>query len=572
MRKFKLWERFIIEIKKLKHPGILCFNFWQYMYRTIQESFAFIVLLILFNFIPYIYLFSLYEQYSNGIGGLFKPFADIILLAMIIRLFPKVLQYKLQVVILLVNGILSLMEIFVVGKYYTFMTAGIVSVIIGTNIHETVEFIKMYISWQYVAIVVVFIIVAYLLKFLAKKVKTIQLSKWIIIFTPYFFLYSFFYTIIPNHNVTECLTFTRLSAPICQAINDAIAFHDIYNNMNSNVKLTENKSDIPNVVFILGESTSRRHMSLYGYDLPTTPKLDEMKAKGELYVFNDVISPHAYTIGSLREMFTFHNYESSNKWYETNNLFDVLNEAGYTTYWLSNQETSGEWANVALAYANRCSYKEFTGVRQSYETSYRADGELLPLVYRIMDNDNPKNFYLLHLMGTHGDYKNRYTPDFAKFKAKDEHKSLAEQRELTAEYDNAILYNDTIVTQIMTAFKDKNAIVIYMPDHGEEVYDTKNSRGHSDDDATPPMLEIPFIIYTTPSFQEKYPELNKRIANAVDKPFMTDDLIHLMLDIMQIKTDEYQESRSLISPLYNQERKRMFLGKDYDLEIKDKSK
>lgn len=44
-----------------------------------------------------------------------------------------------------------------------------------------------------------------------------------------------------------------------------------------------------------------------------------------------------------------------------------MKKAGYKTYWLSNQETSGQWANVALAYANRCDYKKFTGIRQSYE-------------------------------------------------------------------------------------------------------------------------------------------------------------------------------------------------------------
>lgn len=47
---------------------------------------------------------------------------------------------------------------------------------------------------------------------------------------------------------------------------------------------------------------------------------------------------------------------------------------------------------MALAYANRCDYKKFTGIRQSYEKSYRADGELLPLLYEAMNNNSDKNF------------------------------------------------------------------------------------------------------------------------------------------------------------------------------------
>ena len=32
----------------------------------------------------------------------------------------------------------------------------------------------------------------------------------------------------------------------------------------------EDRHDIPKVIFVLGESTSRHHMQLYGYNLPTT--------------------------------------------------------------------------------------------------------------------------------------------------------------------------------------------------------------------------------------------------------------------------------------------------------------
>ena len=40
--------------------------------------------------------------------------------------------------------------------------------------------------------------------------------------------------------------------------------------------------------------------------------------------------------------------------------------------------------------------------------------------------------------------------------------------------------------------------------------------------------------------------------------------LHTILDITGIKTPEFQETRSIINPYYNQERKRIFLDKDYD--------
>lgn len=165
-------------------------------------------------------------------------------------------------------------------------------------------------------------LIIYLLNYISRKVNLN--NKLVILFLPYFCLYSLFYVIIPEKNLTECLSFTRLIAPVEQAVEDAIAFREIYTNMQNNVQIVDKGRDIPNIVFILGESTSKGHMSLYGYPLETTPKMDKKAKNNELYVFKDVISPHAYTIGSLREVFTFHNYEATNKWYECNNLFDIM--------------------------------------------------------------------------------------------------------------------------------------------------------------------------------------------------------------------------------------------------------
>ena len=568
-----LIDRFKLSLKKIYNgfkdiissPAKVINLCWQKIFKVIEQEFFFISLMMIFNFMPYLYLFCLYNQYENAIGGLFKPFSVIIFMGLIINSLHGKLKKCLKYFILSISMILSLMELFIISKYYTFTTAGIISVIIGTNLHETIEFITMYFSWSYLIFIIALALCIYVLNYISKKVKLN--NKLVILFLPYFCLYSLFYAIIPGKNLTECLTFTRLMAPVEQAVEDAIAFREIYTNMQNNVQILDKGRDIPNIVFILGESTSKGHMSLYGYPLETTPKMDKMAQNNELYVFKDVISSHAYTIGSLREVFTFHNYEATNKWYECNNLFDIMKKAGYKTYWLSNQETSGQWANVALAYANRCDYKKFTGIRQSYEKSYRADGELLPLLYEAMNNNSEKNFYVLHLMGCHGEYENRYTPDFAKFSDVDETKGIIKTQEAKtkrAQYDNAILYNDTIVTQVMEAFKDKDAIVIYMPDHGEEVYDLKNFNGHSDDNPTKSMLEIPFIIYTTEKFKQKYPIVDAQIKDSVDKKYMTDDLIHTILDITGIKTPEFQETRSIINPYYNQERKRIFLDKDYD--------
>ena len=64
-------------------------------------------------------------------------------------------------------------------------------------------------------------------------------------------------------------------------------------------------------ILIIGESTSRHHMSLYGYYRQTNPALE--KISGELALFQDVISPNAHTIESLTKSFDTGKQRSTRK-------------------------------------------------------------------------------------------------------------------------------------------------------------------------------------------------------------------------------------------------------------------
>ena len=55
------------------------------------------------------------------------------------------------------------------------------------------------------------------------------------------------------------------------AINDMQELKQMKQKGNTRPKLLKNNSTIPYVVYILGESTTRNHMGIYGYHLQTTP-------------------------------------------------------------------------------------------------------------------------------------------------------------------------------------------------------------------------------------------------------------------------------------------------------------
>lgn len=297
-------------------------------------------------------------------------------------------------------------------------------------------------------------------------------------------------------------------------------------------------------------------MSLYGYKLNTNPLLEKLEKEGNLYKFTDTISPHSHTIPVIKKLLTFYNLESKNKWNKNNNIIDIMNKAGYETYWFSNQAYSGIYENVATALGKRSEIVVFNNMNSTIERiKPDYDEKIIDKSEKYILNNN-SNFIIYHLMGTHGAYKDRYPENFNKFRNKNQ---------VVAEYDNAILYNDYVINKIIDIFKDKESLIIYISDHGEEVYDFRNFVGHAENNGSKYMIEIPFLIYVSNSFKAKYPKIVEKIEKSVNMPYMTDDLIHTILDIAEIETKEYDKTRSVINDNFNSKRKRIYSGKEYDI-------
>ena len=185
------------------------------------------------------------------------------------------------------------------------------------------------------------------------------------------------------------------------------------------------------------------------------------------------------------------------------------------------------------------------------------------------------NLIIFHLMGQHVDYKSRYRKEQTEFWAgnyEDKRPELnAKQRKMLSHYDNATLYNDSIVAQIVKRFEKEDAIIIYMPDHGEECYEENRGficRNHSaaiDWPLAHYEFEIPFWIYCSRKYIRKHRDIYKQIRKAKDRRYMTDALPHLLLYLAGIETPTYQAKYNILSPEYDEMRPRILKNSaDYD--------
>ena len=330
------------------------------------------------------------------------------------------------------------------------------------------------------------------------------------------------------------------------------------------------KSRVKNIVLIIGESLQRGHMSLYGYGVKNTPLLEKLEASGNLIKFSDTISPYGTSNQVLMRLLNFSDYESERKraWFRNLSIIDMFKLSGYRTFWISNQEAFGAHALSAKSAADRADSESFLSKSNLYETvRIKPDGVLLPLINQAKAGQSERNFYVIHLIGSHMDYSLRYPEGFGKFSAADvKAKLTSKQKDVVAYYDNSVLYNDFVINEIFKIFSGDDSLIVYLSDHGENLYE--NGRlGHGMESRF--TYEIPLIFIGSREFLSDHAKLWQRLAAAKDKPFMSDDLAHLLADIIGVAPLEFDERKSPIRADFNASRKRIANGVDYDEKLKN---
>ena len=328
--------------------------------------------------------------------------------------------------------------------------------------------------------------------------------------------------------------------------------HKIGNFKNSIRKRNDNRETF---VIVIGDSHTKDKMSLYDYERRTNPKLEALK--DELVIFDNVISPSTNSMTSIERALTLANYEDSTA---TNkgSIIQLFNSVGFKSFWISNQRPLGEDENLLTKIASAADESIFNNMASS-EMVTPYDESLFEPFNKALNDEYPKKIIFLHLQGNHADYNKRYPIQFRVFKTiNDEHQEI---EDIIDAYDNATLYNDYVVSEIIERLKfmDEESFMLYFADHGEEVYETQDNYGHSESDASKPMYDIPFILWQSESFKE-----NRPIRFRPYRKYMTDDLIHSVGHLANIKFDVYEANRSVFS-IYYKNRTRYIQGDlDYD--------
>ena len=340
----------------------------------------------------------------------------------------------------------------------------------------------------------------------------------------------------------------------------------------------------PEIVLIIGESHNKRHSQLYGYDKANMPNQVRMEKEGRLTKFDDVVAPWNLTSFVFKLFMTTYCVGDKGEWCDYPLFCEIFRKAGYHVSFLTNQfQTKAKQEVYDFSGGFFINNEELSKVQFDTRNSrlHIFDEGLLKEYDAIADTTRSNGLeakgklYIFHLMGMHVNYRIR-CPNRMKKWGVGEYPNDTDippkRRKVLADYDNSVWYNDSVVNQIVERFKNDEAIVIYLPDHGEEVFGpgARHFFGRMHDAAINKRLadeefRIPMWIYTTPLYAKNHPDVVAAIKKAAPKKYMTDALSHLLMGLAGIHTPYYNPRYDLLSTEYDEKRPRILKNKtDYD--------
>jgi arylsulfatase A-like enzyme len=307
-----------------------------------------------------------------------------------------------------------------------------------------------------------------------------------------------------------------------------------------------------NIVLISLDTVRRDHLSTYGYERATSPRLDSLANTGVL--FNQAFTQATNTAPSHASMFTGlypqshgvvrNGYPMGSDGPMT--LAEILMGQGFRTgAFISGYTLESEISGLD---------RGFEIYNDDFDENKRIGSQTLDLALDWLDEIGPKErfFLFLHLFDTHGPYEpsEDYAATFQSDGPGQKLHRIARYQRLHDEdgepistlnpyidrYDALIKYQDDLIERLLATIDLSNTVVIVTSDHGETLGERYHSMDHGGR-VFDEQVRIPLIV-AAPGLEPS------TINGAVE----TIDLLPTILDLLNVpRPDGFQiEGRTLL--------------------------
>ncbi len=221
------------------------------------------------------------------------------------------------------------------------------------------------------------------------------------------------------------------------------------------------------VVFILGESLGLRHLQLFGYAQPTTPRLKELFDKQKLFIKRGVSGGVSTDVSIPMLMHGANGEEAATTIAIQNNcLFKLAKQNGFKTAFISAQ-TQENLQHISNYFCN-----SYLDAYRAGDNSKTVNGESAILDEELIKEAQTLNwdvpqFAIFHQRGSHSPYEMRYPADKALFKINSSDPWDQQQKK---HYDNSVFYSDQVIVELVQWIQTHSRLpveIVFTSDHGE---------------------------------------------------------------------------------------------------------
>ena len=481
-----------------------------------------------------------YYQAGIDILGVIWEAAHAYLLAYIAMVVISNIQnYRIRYIGMSIVVVLAIIDFIIessclrtTGSHFSSDT---VAIVMATNIGESKEFIRTYFSVPFFALIIIGLMsLGYALYRFAIQIN--KFGKNIALVATFISIFSCSYFLLNGSESWKSKFYNKITTFITYELPPNLREYRQNLVVECSLKATPQF-----IVLILGESYSRSHSSLYGYEKLTCPRLSRM-TDSLLSVYDNVDAPATNTIPCLKAIMSTYipEYKDSVKWYECVTLPQIMSSVGYKTLWVSNQSPSGVFDNVAARYAELCDTSIWVGSK--YKGVYKNDYD--EKVLDVFQNanlfiPNDKYFIIIHLMGSHCSYSQRYPIEYKTFSTDDYQNYPEHQRQILSDYDNSVLYNDFIVSELFNIFSSKECLAYYFSDHSLDLFESSDDYfGYgklNNPQSLKAAISIPYMVYGSACFQRNFPTQWNTIKENASLSYNTAETIKHISDMLGIQ-------------------------------------
>ena len=306
-------------------------------------------------------------------------------------------------------------------------------------------------------------------------------------------------------------------------------------------------------VLVIGESARFDHWGINGYARNTSPLLS---ARKDIISFQQMYAYEALTRYSVPVIMSRKPIDNLDDHFHEASIITLFKNTGFKTAWISMQPEFGKYDSPISVYAYEADSMHFIN-SASFNFKTLPDYKSLPYIKQLIDSTQDNLFIVVHTLGSHQRYKDRYEahmgiflPDLLPDGQVPNAYSKQDREIFVNAYDNSIIATDYFLGHLIELLDKKNAssFMFYVSDHGEGLFDDgRLAIGHVS--KTFATLHVPAFFWASEEYKKNSINLVHQLTRNSTQLTSIDMVFETLVSLSQTSLNDPRPALDMTQPI-----------------------